>query len=68
MNGEIKPNLLKPRWIKVFSDLWVDKNRTGLVVASIAVGVFAIGMIVTAYMILKDDINISFASTNRGQY
>lgn len=64
MNPEIKPNLLKPRWSKVFSDLWVDKNRTGLVVASIAVGVFAIGMIVTAYMILKDDINSSFASTN----
>ena len=64
MNAETKPNLLKPRWSKVFSDLWVDKNRTGLVVASIAVGVFAIGMIVTAYMILKDDINSSFASTN----
>jgi len=64
MTGEIKPNLLPPRWRKIFSDLWVDKNRTGLVVASIAVGVFAIGMIVTAYMILKDDINTSFASTN----
>ncbi|MGB2965226.1 MAG: FtsX-like permease family protein [Anaerolineales bacterium] len=64
MNGDIKPNFLKPRWSKVFSDLWEDKNRTGLVVASIAVGVFAIGMIVTAYMILKDDINTSFASTN----
>jgi len=64
MDNEIKPDLMTPRWRKIFSDLWVDKNRTGLVVASIAVGVFAIGMIVTAYMILKDDINSSFASTN----
>jgi putative ABC transport system permease protein len=56
--------LIPPRWSKVISDLWTDKNRTGLVVASIAVGVFAIGMIVTAYMILKDDINISYAATN----
>jgi putative ABC transport system permease protein len=64
MSVEIKPDILTPRWRKVFSDLWTDKNRTGLVVASIAVGVFAIGMIVTAYMILKDDINVSFAATN----
>ena len=64
MSHDIKPDILTPRWRKVISDLWSDKNRTGLVVASIAVGVFAIGMIVTAYMILKDDINSSFASTN----
>jgi putative ABC transport system permease protein len=64
VNNETRPNLLKPRWSKVFSDLWVDKTRTGLVAASIAVGVFAIGMIITAYMILKDDINASYAATN----
>ncbi len=52
MNNEVKPNFLKPRWSKVFTDLWEDKTRTGLVVASIAVGVFAIGMIINAYVIL----------------
>ena len=64
MNTEVKPNLLKPRWSKVLTDLWEDKTRTGLVVASIAVGVFAIGMIITAFVILKADINHSYESVN----
>ncbi len=64
MNGDLKPNLLKPRWSKVFSDLWDDRTRTGLVVASIAVGVFAIGMIISAYVILGTDINHSYAALN----
>ena len=63
-NTEIKPNLLKPRWSKVFSDLWEDKTRTILVVASIAVGVFAIGMVIAAYFIMDDDIAHSYASVN----
>jgi len=64
MSQEIKPNFLKPRWKKVFSDLWDNKMRTFLVVASIAVGVFSIGMIVSAYVILSADINHSYASAN----
>ena len=64
MSSDVKPNLLKPRWRKVFSDLWDDRTRTGLVVASIAVGVFAIGMIISAYVILSADINRSYASVN----
>ncbi len=47
MSSEVKPNFLKPRWSKVFTDLWDDKTRTGLVVASIAAGVFAVGMAVS---------------------
>ncbi|MCJ7536782.1 MAG: ABC transporter permease [Anaerolineales bacterium] len=62
MKSEVKPNFLKPRWSKVFSDLWGDKTRTSLVVASIAVGVFAVGMIITAYAILSEDINSSYAA------
>ena len=64
MNAEIKPNLLKPRWSKVFSDLWDDKTRTGLVVASIAAGVFAIGMIISAFVIMREDVNRSYAAVN----
>ncbi len=64
MNDDIKPNLLKPRWSKVFADLWEDKTRTSLVVASIAVGVFAIGMIITTYLILGQDINHSYEAVN----
>ena len=61
---EVKPNFLKPRWSKVFSDLWGDKTRTMLVVASIAVGVFAVGMIISAFSILGQDIDQSFESIN----
>ena len=64
MSSDVKPNLLKPRWRKVFSDLWDDKTRTGLVVASIAVGAFAIGMIISAYAILGRDINRSYSAVN----
>jgi putative ABC transport system permease protein len=64
MSGDIKPNALKPRWSKVFSDLWDDKTRTALVVASIAVGVFAVGMIMTAFVVLSEDINTSYAAAN----
>lgn len=64
MSTQVKPNLLKPRWSKVFTDLWNDKTRTGLVVASIAVGVFAVGVIMTAYVILGQDINRSYAAVN----
>ena len=64
MNDETKPNILRPRWSKVFSDLWDDKTRTGLVILSIAVGVFAIGTILSAYVILREDINRSYALVN----
>jgi len=64
MNNQVKPNFLRPRWRKVFTDLWDDKTRTGLVVASIAAGAFAIGMIISSYMILATDINPSYAAVN----
>ena len=61
MNTEIKANRLKPRWNKVLADVWDNKMRTMLVVASIAVGVFSIGMIVSAYAIIAEDIDRSYA-------
>ncbi len=64
MNSAIKPNVLKPRWRKVFTDLWDDKTRTGLVVASIAAGAFALGMIISAYVFLGSDINPSYTAVN----
>lgn len=52
---------MRPRWRKVFSDLLDNKLRTALVVFSIAIGVFAIGMIVGAYVIINDDMSSSYA-------
>ena len=64
MNSGIKPNFLPPRWSKVFTDLWEDKTRTGLVVASIAAGVFAVGMIISAFIILREDVTRSYMQIN----
>jgi len=55
---------LRPRWAKVFKDLWDNKTRTLLVVFSIAIGVFAIGMISGAYSIIQSDMGRSYAAAN----
>jgi len=55
---------MRPRWHKVFSDLVDNKLRTALVVFSIAVGVFAIGMISGAYVIISEDMSASYTANN----
>lgn len=55
---------MRPRWRKVLHDLWDNKARTLLVVFSIAVGVFSIGVISGAYQIIKNDMSISYAANN----
>ena len=59
----MKLNIMRPSWQKVLADLWADKARTVLVVASIAVGVFAIGAIMTTYVVLSQDMQISYAAS-----
>lgn len=56
--------MFRPRWRKVLADLWGNKTRTLLVVVSIAVGVFAIGVITATYVMLKADLNLSYSSSN----
>ena len=55
---------MRPRWRKVISDLIDNKARTILVVFSIAVGVFAIGVIAGAYVIISEDLGITYAANN----
>jgi putative ABC transport system permease protein len=55
---------MRPRWRKVFHDLWDNKARTLLVVFSIAVGVFSIGVISGAYVIISNDMSVSYAANN----
>jgi len=55
---------MKPRWRKVIHDLLDNKARTLLVVLSIAVGVFSIGVIAGAYQIISNDMSVSY-SANR---
>jgi putative ABC transport system permease protein len=52
------------RWRKVLRDLWGNKARTLLVIASISVGVFAVGMIAGAQAVFTRDLNASWRSVN----
>jgi len=54
----------RPRWSKVFQDLWSNRTRSVLVVLSIAVGLFALGMILTINSIIKDDMRTSYESVH----
>ena len=56
--------MIKPRWRKVFKDIWGNKTRTVLVILSISIGVFAIGMIVGTRIMLREDLSTSYAETN----
>src|SRR5436190_18331638 len=53
---------MKPRWRKVIHDLIDNKARTLLVVFSIVVGVFTIGVISGAYQIISKDMSASYSA------
>jgi putative ABC transport system permease protein len=54
--------MLRPRWYKVIHDLFGNKTRTLLIVLSMAVGLFAIGIILSARVILSEGLASSFAA------
>lgn len=56
--------MLPSRWYKVLNDLTGNKTRTLLIVLSIAVGLFAMGTIVSARTILSTEMERSYASIN----
>ena len=55
--------MLSARWYKVIRDLWMNKTRTILVMLSIAIGVFALGAILTSREVLSRDLTESYAAT-----
>jgi putative ABC transport system permease protein len=56
--------MLRPRWHKVLSDLWGNKIRSALVVASIAVGLFAVGIIANLHQIINEDMETGYMNAN----
>ena len=52
--------MIAPRWRKEIRDLWSQKARSILVVLSIAVGVFAVGMIAGTRVILSEALTSSW--------
>jgi putative ABC transport system permease protein len=55
---------MRPRWQKVISDLLGSKTRSLLVIASISVGLFAVGMIVNMYLIITQDMRTGYEAVN----
>ena len=56
--------MLSSRWHKVLNDLLSNKTRTVLIVLSIAVGLFAVGTIISSQKILSTEIARGFAKIN----
>ncbi|MFN8456473.1 MAG: hypothetical protein U0401_17695 [Anaerolineae bacterium] len=56
--------MLNPRWQKIWSDLWANKVRTGLMILSLAAGVFGVGVIMNTQAILNRNFAAGFAAVN----
>ena len=55
---------MRPRWLKVLSDLIGNPSKSLLVILSIAVGLFALGMILTIDIIVSEDMRIGYREIN----
>jgi len=55
---------MNARWRKVLIDLWSNKARSLLVILSIAVGVFAVGVVASSYAIVKHDMAADYEAVN----
>ena len=51
---------MRPRWYKVFSDLIGNLSRSLMVILSIAVGLFALGMIITINLVVSEDMRTGY--------
>jgi putative ABC transport system permease protein len=55
---------MQPRWRKVLRNLKDNKVRTALVVLSIFIGVFAVGVTTAMYGLVGEDLNTSWANSH----
>ena len=56
--------MMSPRWQKVFADIWGHKFRSLLVIASITIGLFATGLIISMDLIISQDMKTGYAAVN----
>ncbi len=59
--------MLSPRWHKVLRDLWGAKARTLLVALSIAVGVFAVGVVTQTFSTIQTELVVNYPKSNPAQ-
>jgi putative ABC transport system permease protein len=55
---------MRPRWKKVIADLWGNLTRSVLVVASISIGLLAIGIISTIHFVITQDMRTGYHAIN----
>ena len=55
---------MRPRWRKVFADLWGNKTRFILVVLSLTIGLFTVGMITFGYISILEDMQNGYNAIN----
>ena len=55
---------MRPRWKKVFADFWENKARSLMIVASISVGIFAVGVVGVGYLVIPESMVATYLSTN----
>lgn len=55
---------MRPRWRKVFADLWGNKTRFVLVVLSLTIGLFTVGMITSGYISILEDMQNGYDAIN----
>ena len=51
-------------WLKTLRDLWLFKGRTLLVVLAIAVGTASVGVCITSFIVLRNDLREGYAATH----
>ena len=56
--------MIQPRWRKVLADLWSNKTRTFLMVLTIFVGVFAVGLVNNMGRMMNHDMDADYQSAN----
>lgn len=55
---------MKPRWKKVIADFWENKARSFLIIASISIGIFSVGVVGIGYFIIPESMVTTYLSTN----
>jgi putative ABC transport system permease protein len=56
--------MISIRWRKILRDVWGNKTRSILVILSIAIGVFAVGTIVSSQAVMMRELRANYRSIN----
>ena len=59
--------MFSTRWRKVLRELWSNRTRTALVVASIAVGIFAVGTVQLLRSVILSELGVLYTAANPSQ-